>query len=121
MSTKFFTNKNENSLLKKFEGVFKNLPNIHHFDALVGYFRATGYFKLRPYLSNIAEIRILVGINVDVLLEKYHTIGQQYIIDPQETIDQFISTLKDDIQNADYSKDIEDGILQFIEDIITKR
>lgn len=53
---------------------FKNLPNIHHFDALVGYFRATGYFKLRPYLSNIAEIRILVGINVDVLLEKYHTI-----------------------------------------------
>ena len=70
------------------------MPNIHHFDALVGYFRATGYFKLRPYLSNIAEIRILVGINVDVLLEKYHTIGQQYIIDPQETIDQFISTLK---------------------------
>lgn len=121
MSTKFFTNKKENSLLKKFEGVFKNLPNIHHFDALVGYFRATGYFKLRPYLSNIPEIRILVGINVDVLLEKYHTIGQQYIIDPQETVDQFISTLKDDIQNADYSKEIEDGILQFIEDIITKK
>ena len=62
----------------------------------------------------------MVGINVDVLLEKYHTIGQQYIIYPQETIDQFISTLKDDIQNADYLKEIEDGILQFIEDIITK-
>ena len=69
MSTKFFTNKTNNSLLKKFEGVFTNLPNIHNFDALVGYFRATGYFKLRPFLNNIPKIRILVGINVDTLVE----------------------------------------------------
>ncbi|EGV43505.1 restriction endonuclease subunit R [Bizionia argentinensis JUB59] len=121
MSTKFFTNKSNNSLLKKFEGVFKNLPNIHNFDALVGYFRATGYFKLRPYLENIPEIRILVGINVDVILEKYHSLGQQHIIDPQETKDEFIKKLKEDIQGADYSKDIEDGILQFIEDIVSKK
>jgi superfamily II DNA/RNA helicase len=121
MSTKFFTNKSNNSLLKKFEGVFKNLPNIHNLDALVGYFRATGYFKLRPYLENIPEIRILVGINVDVLLEKYHSVGQQYLNDPQETKDQFIKILKRDIQGAEYSKDIEDGIVQFIKDIVDKK
>src|SRR5690554_1837786 len=121
MSTKFFTNKSNNSLLKKFEGVFKNLPNIHNFDALVGYFRATGYFKLRPYLENIPEIRILVGINVDVILEKYHSLGQQHIIDPQETKDEFIKKLKEDIQGADYSKDIEEGIVQFIKDIVDKK
>lgn len=85
MSTKFFTNKADNSLLKKFEGVFKNLPNIHNFDALVGYFRATGYFKLRPFLNEIPEIRILVGINVDTLIQKYHSLGQQYLKNPQET------------------------------------
>ncbi|MDG4717313.1 helicase-related protein [Winogradskyella marincola] len=121
MSTKFFTNKSNNSLLKKFEGVFKNLPNIHNFDALVGYFRATGYFKLRPYLENIPEIRILVGINVDVILEKYHSLGQQHIIDPQETKDEFLNKLKEDIQGADYSKEIEDGIIQFIKDIVNKK
>lgn len=94
MSTKFFTNKSDNSLLKKFEGVFQNLPNIHHFDALVGYFRATGYFKIRPFLDNIPEIRVLVGINVDLLLEKYHSVGQQYLMDPKETKDQFLARLK---------------------------
>ncbi len=121
MSTKFFTNKSNNSLLKKFEGVFKHLPNIHNFDALVGYFRATGYFKLRPYLENIPEIRILVGINVDVILEKYNSLGQQHIIDPQETKDEFIKKLKEDIQGADYSKEIEDGIIQLIKDIVNKK
>jgi superfamily II DNA/RNA helicase len=121
MSTKFFTNKNKNSLLKKFEGVFNNLSNIHHFDALVGYFRATGYFKIRPFLENIPNIRILVGINVDILLEKYHSLGQQYLKDPNETKDQFIQALKKDIQEADYSKDIEDGIIQFIKDIIDNK
>ena len=40
MSTKFFTNSEENTLIKKFEGVFTYNPNIQYFDALVGYFRA---------------------------------------------------------------------------------
>lgn len=35
MSTKFFTNNAENTLLKKFEGVFTYNPNIQYFDALV--------------------------------------------------------------------------------------
>ncbi len=70
MPTKFFTNQDENSLLRKFEGVFENCKSIRHFDALVGYFRASGYFKVRPFLDNIPSIRILVGINVDQLIKK---------------------------------------------------
>lgn len=42
-----------------------NIPNINNFDVLVRYFRASDYFKLRPYLDNIPQIRILAGINVD--------------------------------------------------------
>lgn len=41
MSTKFFTNSEENTLINKFEGVFNYNPNIQYFDALVGYFRAS--------------------------------------------------------------------------------
>lgn len=87
MSTHFFTNRDDNSLLKKFEGVLEHVPNLRHFDALVGYFRSSGYFKLRPFLKNIEHIQILVGINVDQLAVKYHAVGQQYTTDPKETSD----------------------------------
>jgi hypothetical protein len=70
MSTRVFTNRNDNSLLKKFEGVFTHVDSIRFFDALVGYFRASGYFKVRPFLDRIPKVRILVGINVDALTKK---------------------------------------------------
>ena len=70
MSSKFFTNGEDNSLLKRFIGAFENL-NVNQFDALVGYFRSSGYFKLRPYLTNVPKIRILVGINVDEIIYSY--------------------------------------------------
>jgi hypothetical protein len=49
MSTQFFTNRDDNNLFTKFQGVLEHIPNLHSFDALVGYFRSTGYFKLRPF------------------------------------------------------------------------
>ena len=119
MSTHFFTNRGDNALLKKFEGVLEHVPNLRHFDALVGYFRASGYFRLRPYLENIEKIRILVGINVDRLAEKYHAVGQQYIKDTKETQDAFLAGLREDIQAADYNKETEEGIFQFIEDVVS--
>jgi superfamily II DNA/RNA helicase len=118
MSTQFFTNKDKNNLLTKFQGVLENIPNLYYFDALVGYFRSSGYFKLRPYLENINHIRILVGINVDELSSQYSNIGQQYLKDPVETKEAFLERLKIDIENADYNKDIEKGIFLFIEDIV---
>ena len=51
MSTRFFTNNGENTLLNKFKGVFQNNKDIEFFDALVGYFRASGYFKIRNEIN----------------------------------------------------------------------
>lgn len=119
MSTQFFTNRDNNNLLTKFQGVLEHIPNLHSFDALVGYFRSTGYFKLRPFLENIQQIRILVGINVDQLAAQYTALGQQYLKDPIETKEAFLERLKTDIEEADYNKDIEKGIFLFIEDIVT--
>lgn len=67
MSTKFFTNEDKNTLLKKLEGVFKH-KNIHFFDVLVGYLHASDYFQIREFVEKAAEIRILVGINIDHLV-----------------------------------------------------
>ena len=66
MNTNFFTNEEDNTLLQKIEGVFK-YKNIHFFDALVGYFRASGYFKIREFIKDTPEVRVLVGINIDKL------------------------------------------------------
>jgi superfamily II DNA or RNA helicase len=117
MPTNFFTNQNDNSLLRKFEGAFTNCESIRHFDALVGYFRASGYFKVRNFLDKIPHIRILVGINVDSLIKKYHDRGQRYIDNPQETREDFIADTIKNIQNADYDENIEKGIVQFLDDL----
>ena len=68
MATRFFTNHGEQTLFKKFQGVFESNPDIKRFDALVGYLRSSGYFALRPYLEKVPHIRILVGINVDSIM-----------------------------------------------------
>lgn len=117
MSTKFFTNQNNNSLLNKFEGVFTNIESIRHFDALVGYFRTSGYFKIRPFLEKIPKIRILVGINVDQLIKKYHDRGQYFLENPEETKEEFLSEMIKNIQEAEYDKVTENGIIQFIDDL----
>ena len=84
MSSKFFTNTEGNTLFKKFEGVLENNP-IAFFDALVGYFRASGYFKLRPFLEKMSEIRILVGINADKLIADAKRKGLLYLEDKIKT------------------------------------
>jgi hypothetical protein len=55
MSTKFFTNEGTNTLYNKLKGVFENNTDLEYFDALVGYFRASGYFKIRPLLHTIVR------------------------------------------------------------------
>ena len=117
MPTKFFTNQDNNSLLKKFEGVFANIESIRHFDALVGYFRTSGYFKVRTFLDKIPKIRILVGINVDQLIKKYHDKGQLYLDNPEETRENFLEDIIKNIQEADYDEITENGIIQFIKDL----
>lgn len=118
MSTKFFTNENENTLLSKIEGIFK-YRNIHFFDALVGYFRASGYFRIRPFVDKAAEIRILVGINIDNLIYEANKRGLLFIEDPSKSRDDFFIEIKKNIQEAEYDKEVENGMMQLIQDLVT--
>lgn len=121
MSTRFFTNDGDNTLLNKFKGVFEHNKDIEHFDALVGYFRASGYFRIREHLNDVPKIRILVGIDVDKIIAKYNSKGLLFQGDANQTLIEFLNDAKEDIQTAKYSKEVEEGILQFIEDISTKK
>jgi len=60
---KFFTNEPERDLYTRFATILKS--NTKFFDVLVGYFRASGFFKMYKDLENVEKIRILVGLNVD--------------------------------------------------------
>jgi superfamily II DNA/RNA helicase/HKD family nuclease len=120
MSTKFFTNEKENTLLSKIEGIFQH-RNIHFFDALVGYFRASGYFRIRPFVEKADEIRILVGINVDNLIYEANKKGLLFIEDPAKSRDDFFEEIKQNIQSAEYDKVVEDGMMQLINDLVTEK
>ena len=60
---KFFTNEPERDLYSRFSAILKS--NTQFFDVLVGYFRASGFFKMYEALESVEKIRILVGLNVD--------------------------------------------------------
>jgi superfamily II DNA or RNA helicase len=119
MSTRFFTNSASNTLLQKFAGVFEHNPDIVWFDALVGFFRASGYFALRPHLEAVPTIRVLVGIDVDTMVAKYHREGLLFQGNPKETVEAFTARLKGDIQSSRYERTVEEGILQFVEDVVS--
>lgn len=121
MATKFFTNANDNTLLNKLEGVFDYGAHIEEFDALVGYFRSTGYFKIRPFLENVPQIRILVGIDVDALTAKYKHQGLLLAADVDSAKQDYLDRLKREIENADYSLSLENSVLQFIADIASEK
>jgi HKD family nuclease len=118
MSTKFFTNEDKNTLLRKLEGVFKH-KNIHFFDALVGYFRASGYFQIREFVEKAAEIRILVGINIDHLVFEANQQGLLFDANAEKAQEEFFKEVKKNIQEAEYDKKVEAGMLQLIEDIVS--
>lgn len=120
MATKFFTNKDDKTLIGKFQGIFTN-THVYYFDALVGFFRASGYFRVRPLLKDVSKIRILVGIDVDHLISEAARKGFEFNFNTDVTRDEFIAELKSDIQNAEYKRNVEEGILEFVNDILDKK
>ena len=121
MSTRFFTNEGENTLLAKFAAVFAHNPDIIRFDALVGYLRASGWFALRPHLAKVPLTRILVGIDVDSQLAHHHRKGLLLLGDADKALAYVRSRLADDVQHAPYQRDIEEGIRQFVADVAARR
>jgi hypothetical protein len=121
MASHFFTNREGNELQKKFDGIFENFANLYAFHAVVGYFRASGYHAIRENLLELGDVRILVGINVDHMIAEAKRRGLMFMGDPEKTRQEFVKWMQEDIKEARYSKDVEEGILLFMQDIIDKK
>lgn len=120
MSTKFFNNGLGNTLFDKLKGIASEMATFDRFLAVVGFFRSSGYFKLRKELGDISEIKILVGINIDDIFRK-HNKALLMLADEDKAKEIYHNSFKEDIVNAQYSPEVEEGILQMCEDLASGR
>ena len=120
MSSKFFNNNVGNTLFDKLKGIANEMTNFNRFLAVVGFFRSSGYFKLREELGDIKEIKILVGINIDDIFRK-HNKALLMLSDGEKSKDLYHQDFKEDIINAKYDPEIEKGIIQMCDDLVSGR
>ena len=116
MSTKFFNNI-DSTLMDKFHGIASAMANFDIFHAVVGYFRSSGYFKLRQELDATQEIKILVGINIDNLFRQSQAAGKLFFGDKEVSLEQYCEDFLRDVYQSEYSSEVDEGIRQFCTDI----
>ena len=120
MSTKFFNNGLGHTLFDKLKGIASEMTTFDRFLAVVGFFRSSGYFRLRKELGDVSEIKILVGINIDDIFRK-HNKALLMLADADKAKEIYHEGFKEDIVNAQYAPEVEEGILQMCEDLVSGR
>ena len=114
---KFFTNEPERDLYSRFSKILTN--NTQYFDVLVGYFRASGFYRLYESMADIDKIRILVGLNVDRstvnILEQAKSGVQVSFATRKEQMDSISATVEEEFENANESSEVEKGVRVFID------
>lgn len=117
----FFTNRDNNTLIKEFEGVLHHNPHISNLDAVVGFLRASGYFSLRPFLDGINKARVLIGIDVDKYIAQAARQGKLFFGAEEEVKEDCLRKIRQDIEQSHYSKEVEDGMFQMVQDLIESK
>jgi len=107
--------------MQEFEGILQNNPQVQHLDAVVGFLRASGYFTLRPFLDSVHKVRILIGIDVDKYIARAHQKGVLFFGAEEEVKEECLRLLKQDIEQSHYTKQVEDGMLQMVQDMMDGR
>ena len=107
--------------MDKFHGIAAAMANFDIFHAVVGYFRSSGYFKLRQELSSTQEIKILVGINIDNIFRQAQTAGKMFFGDRDASMEQYCKDFLNEVRQSDYSIEVDESIRQFCEDIASGR
>jgi len=113
----FFTNKEEQTLLDRFNKILRN--STQYFDVLVGYFRTSGFYNLYESMEDIERIRILVGINADIktieLIDKAKNEQIKLNLSTKEIRDEFTGEIINEFEESEDSEEVEKGAIKFIE------
>jgi len=115
-NSKFFTNEPEKDLYTRFTKILQS--NTQFFDILVGYFRTSGFFKLKDAMENVEKIRILVGLNVDNYTVKIIDSANDEISFERRTEKESKEIITDKLErefaDAPEEQNVEDGVRTFI-------
>lgn len=110
----FITNEEGQSLLERFKVLIKNTE---FFDVLVGYFYTSGFHAIYKSLEKTKKIRILIGISTN--RETINLIEQaeqrEFQFSHADTKDRFSDLLAGEMENAEDSKGVEEGVKKFLE------
>ena len=109
--------------MRKFDSFLSaNSDTIRHFDAVVGFLRASGYFKLQPLFGQMNKVRVLVGIDTDKYVAEAFRRGILFQGVPAEEMrEEYLDETRRDIEAAEYTKEVEDGILRMVSDLRSGR
>lgn len=114
---KFFTNEPERDLYSRFVTILKS--NTQLFDVLVGYFRASGFFKMYEALDQVEKIRILVGLNVDrytvKIIDRAKDESQYASISTAEGKNIVADEIEKEFESAASSAQVEKGVRVFMD------
>lgn len=117
----FFTNEPERNLYERFNKILKS--NTQFFDALVGYFRTSGFYLLYPAMEDIERVRILVGLNVDQktvqIIQQAEEEKMSYQMSHKEIRDEFTENINDEMINSEDSYRVDKGIKTFIKWLVS--
>ena len=73
---------------------------------------------MRPFLDSINKVRILIGIDVDKYIAHAHQRGELFFGAEEQVKEECLRLLKQDIEQSNYTKQVEDGMLQMVQDMI---
>lgn len=114
---KFFTNEPERDLYSRFAAILKS--NTQFFDVLVGYFRASGFFKMYEALEQVEKIRILVGLNVDrytvKIIDRVNDEAKYSAISTADGKEIIADEIEKEFESAASSAQVEKGVRVFID------
>jgi len=109
----FFTNEPGATLLDRF---IATLNDVRFFDIIVGYFRSSGFFRLYPSFATIEKIRILVGLSLDKkTFQIIETANNENYESHAKIKELFGRELVAEIDNSADTKEVEEGIIKFVE------
>lgn len=114
---KFFTNEPERDLYSRFAAILKS--NTQFFDVLVGYFRASGFFKMYEALEQVEKIRILVGLNVDrytvKIIDRVNDKAKYAAISTANGKEMIVDEIEKEFETATSSAQVEKGVRVFMD------
>ena len=118
----FITNEEGKTLLDRFKILIKDT---RLFDSLVGYFYPSGFHALYKSLEKTEKIRILIGISTNKqvveMLEEAKATQQNLKFSHAEAKEYVQDEIQDEMEKSADRAEVEEGIIKFIEWIISKK